>query len=386
MSRTWAQRRLRVEREADRAVVASLSRMSEDVGRVLLRFAQSNGGEMVIPNTRTIRDRIDQAIWDEVVRPYFIGTGTDPLRGPEPQSPYTRLLVDWFRRAIEVQAEQHRAIIERYARRDMVVLRWLTMARPRVREMRGNGRRERPDVGLIHLHEMGWDGAHECGEGCDHHHGVVAEIEDRRLWYDPYHMFVYKNSPYRLSDRVWRTSIETRANIDRVLAYHIPRGTGAVKFADELVRYLQPGERGITTRTPYGVEGNYSARRLARTEVTAAGTRSFMNAAIANPYVQGVTISRTSFGEPCPICDPQVGTFLLEELQNTPPFHPHCMCNLTSEVVPNPAAVTADLRLEIDARTERALALQGAFNSDWLVDALLYGWFVYEVVQQLQGE
>lgn len=381
MARTRVAQRLRMERDADGAFVQSLGRMAADAAAVLLRFAVRRDGELRIPDGRRVRDDIDRAMWREVVRPYFIGGGDDAFEGPAAQSPYARLLVEWMRRSIEVQVDVHLAVLERYARRDGLVWGWLTGPRA-AGQMREMARGERPDAALIHLYEMGWDDGHVCGEGCNHTHGVVREIEDRRLIYDPYHLFVYGDSPYRLSDRVWRTSIEVRANIDRVVAYHLPQGTGAVRMAEELRRYLQPGEAPVMTRTPYGREGSYSARRLARTEVTAAGGRAFINAAQANPYVGAVRWSRTAFGQPCPICDPKVGVYPVDEVPLYP-GHPHCMCTLSPEVVANPAAVTEALRREIEARTEYAETLRGAFNRDWMIEGLLLGWFVWEVVERL---
>jgi hypothetical protein len=209
---------------------------------------------------------------------------------------------------------------------------------------------------------------------------------DRALWYDPFHLFVDPNG-YRLSDRVWRNSIEVRRNIDRVLDYHIPLGTSAVDIADILEKYLKPGAATWRTRKPYGVNGSYAARRLSRTEITAAAGRSFLNASLMNPYVEGVKWNLSPSHPKVDICDDNAsggpdgnGVYAVEDVPQYP-AHPHCLCYLTAEVVKNLAEVTADLRAEIDARSEWALEMEGAFDLAWLIEALLYGWFVAEMVR-----
>jgi hypothetical protein len=350
MAQTWEQKRVAVEREADSRMVRELGDLAEGVAQVVRRYGA--GRERMIPNTRQVRERLSLAVWDGVVKPYFIGTGINPLRGAEPQSPYTRAMVDGIRAGIRVQAERQVQMVERYAGRDAVVLDWLTGARP------------------VRLREMG----------------------DRRLWYDPFHLFVYGNEPYRLSDRVWRTSVDVRARIDAVLDYHIPRGTAAADgIAAELVQYLTPGERPRMTRTPYGNEGSYSARRLARTEVTAAAGRSVVNASAVNPFVEGIRWGLSLSHPKRDRCDDHAsggpngdGVYAVG---NVPayPDHPHCLCTLVPVVVRNPAQVVAELRAAIEAQTPAAVQLQGAFNLAWLVEALVTGAFVWTMFEGAEG-
>lgn len=354
MAQTWDQKRVAVEREADARLVDELGEMAEGVARVVLRYGA--GRERRIPNRRQTRERLSLAVWDEVVKPYFIGTGANPLEGVVAKSPYTETMVDGIRASIAVQAERQVSIVERLAARDRVVFDWLTGVRP------------------VTLREM-------------------ATIHtDRRLTYDPFHLFVYGNEPYRLSDRVWRTSVDVRARIDAVLDYHIPRGTQAADgIAAELVRYLTPGERPVTTRKPYGVEGSYSARRLARTEVTAAGGRAMVNASAANPFVEGIQWRLSLMHPKYDICDEHAkggpngdGVYSVASLPGYP-AHPHCLCTILPVVVRNPAEVVAQLRAEIEARTPTAVRLQGAFNLRWLVEALFTGAFVWTVFEGAEG-
>ena len=194
-------------------------------------------------------------------------------------------------------------------------------------------------------------------------------------------MFVYQDKPYRLSDRVWRTAIDVRANIDQLLDYHIPQGVAAVDLAEYLVQYLTPGERPITTKTPYGIEGSYSARRLARTEITAAAGRSTINASIINPYIVGDQWTLSASHPEFDICDKNAaggpnGDGIYPP-QNFPiyPAHPHCLCYIVPIVTQNPAQVTQALRDEIDNRTDFALSMEGIFALHWFIETLLSGDF-----------
>lgn len=101
--------------------------------------------------------------------------------------------------------------------------------------------------------------------------------------YDALHRFVHPDG-YRLSDRVWLNAAEVRNRIDALLAYHIRNGTAAVDVAKALEEFLAREARGRTLK-PYGRWGSYEARRLARTEITAALGRGTIAAAMANPFV-----------------------------------------------------------------------------------------------------
>ncbi len=351
MAQTWQSKQLRHEREMDARLSARLSQLGQEAGRLVLRAATTlnDSGQRTIPNTRVSRDALRERIWREVLRPFFIGDGDEALDGPHPRSPYTELLVEGIRGGVAIQAARQANIVERAAS-DNIVRTWLTGRRPPLL--------------------------------------VAQEQSGGRLSYDPYHLFVDPNG-YRLSDRVWNTSREVRRRIDQLLDYHIPRGTAAVDIAEELERFLTPGAAGLRTRTPYGIQGSYAARRLARTEITAAAGRATVSANLANPYVEG-TDWRLSASHPrIDICDDVATLSMGGERLRAPypndavvayPPHPNCICSLLPAVTANPAEVTARLREEIDAQTASAQRMQGAFNPDWLADALLLGYFLSSVL------
>jgi hypothetical protein len=349
MARTWESRRLAHERDMDQRLQADLTALAGDLGRIVLRFATTpnDEGAYTIPNTRQTRERVTQAAWDEVLKPYFIGLGTDMLDGPMPQSPFARLLVDGIRGAIVIQAERQISLIDRLA--SDRVRAWLTGLRP-------FGQRESGAPGVL-VQEQG------------------------PPWYDPFHRVVNPNG-YRLSDAGWRTSVETRKAINGLLDYHIASGTPAVEIAKLLEGFLWPEARRVRTRTPYGTDGSYWARRLARTEITAAAGRSMINASLANPFVEGIKWNLSLSHPCCDICDDYAGGGEngdgVYAKTDVPPFpaHPFELCYLTPETVSNPAAVNAQWETWIDERTPDAMALRGAFDRAWLVDALLYGWII----------
>ncbi len=376
MAETWGSRQLRHEREMDARLIQDLRELGQGVGRIVMRHATGRDaeGQRIVPNSRSEREALRRDIWREALKPYFIGGGDEALDGPTPRSPYTRLMVEGIKGAVDIQAARQVAIIEK-ACKDEVVLRWLTGARPMgmaatPAEMARRG-------GLIR--EQGPRGA-------------------RTLSYDPYHLFVDPNG-YRLSDRVWNTSIEVRRRIDQVLDYQIPRHMAAVDIATRLEQYMTPEAARMRTSTPYGVEGSYAARRLARTEITATAGRSAVSANLANPYVDGtdwaLSASHPGKGPEPDICDDlctidKAGVRVRDPYPNDGvpayPPHPHCFCTLRPVVTRTPAQVTAQLRAEIQAATPRAMRLRGAFNPDWLSQALLAGTFLAAVLGWTEAE
>ncbi len=337
-----------------RRLRGELEGLAGRTGQLVLRAATARDakGQAVVPNRRSARDLLSVEVWRGVLKPYFIGPGEDPLIGPAPQSPYMRLIVEGIRGAMAIQAARQAAIIRRVAPPDVAA--WLTgpRLRPTVREQFGG---------------------------------------DRRQVYDPFHRFVNPGG-YRLSDSGWNTAIRTRAALDRLLDYEIGRGTAAVDIARRIEPFLWPEAARVRTRTPYGADGSYWARRLARTEITAAAGRSAISASQANPYVEWLRWSLSLSHPEYDVCDENAtggpnrdGRYAKGNFPQYP-GHPHCLCTIVPEVTRTPAAVTDELRglMTADildgARYEERAQLQGAFNEAWLVEALLGGWFLREVL------
>lgn len=339
MAQTFRSRQIRHEQAMDNRFIAEHRVLAGDVARIVFRFATKqgeNGNGRIVPNLRQTRDRLKTAVWEQVIRPYYIGNGADPFNSDQPQSPFARLLYDGIAGNTRIQAERQAAIL-RSAVKDETVYRWLTGPRP-----------------------------------------FTAVTELGRGVYEPFHQFVDPKG-YRLSDRIWRDAVDARSRIDRLLDYHIAAGTGAVDMAELLEDFLTPGAKIIKTNAPYGTEGSYAARRLARTEITAAAGRATVNASAANPFVDSIKWTLSGSHSKPDICDQNAaggdngdGVYPVNGVPAYP-GHPHCLCTLSPVVTKTSADLVADLKLQIQAGMPEARRMQGIFNIEWLVGALLSG-------------
>jgi hypothetical protein len=308
------------------------------LGEAVVRAGQ--GG--VIPYTRRAKEAIKRALWEEV-RAYFAGADRrGAVDMQRPTAPFTRLLVDGIREGTRMAAIEQGRLVWENAPSD--VAQWLTG-------------------------------------------GMVREI-----FYEPYHLFVYGDEPYVLSDRVWETAQTTRTGIDAILDVQIAKGTAAVDVADMLVRYLVPSEVGRLTWTPwrrsgpligvqvspFGQKGNYAARRLARTEITAALGRSTINYAQVNPFIDLVEWRLSGSHPRIDICDEYAakGPYLPANVPPYPP-HPHCLCSLLPRVTRSPGQIVDDIRARMIAPEVAAPGpgeiWPGMLNTEALLQAMLNG-------------
>lgn len=358
MARTWLARMKRHENAMEDRLADELLALSQLSATVFSQYARqrTDDGVLVVPNTPAARQNVKDAIWQQVILPYF-GTQQN-MDGQNARAPFLQLIKDGVEGAVRIQVERHVDLIQKNAPDDVV--RFLT------------GSRAPQFVGEMH------GGSHR-----------------RTVWYDPWHRFVDENG-YTLSDKGWRTSQETRDAIDALLDMHIPLGTSAVDMAQLLEQYLYPEARNIRTRTPYGYDGSYWARRLSRTEITAAAGRSTVNASLLNPFVE-MMAWRLSISHPCcDVCDDYAAASPYE-ISNLPPYpaHPHEMCTISPVVVEDRQARIAQLQAMMVADYDEPFAmgsatytrrqLQGAFNPDWLVLALMSGAIV-RVLRDVYGE
>jgi hypothetical protein len=178
---------------------------------------------------------------------------------------------------------------------------------------------------------------------------------------------------------VWRAGIDVRSNIDAFLDYHIGRGASAVDMAAFLEDYLTPGSRLVRTKRPYGKEGSFAARRLARTEITRAAGAATINASAANPFVGGVKWVTSGSHREIDQCDANArggpngdGVYPPNEV---PPYpnHPHCLCHLQPVATGDVGELIEGLRAQIRERSPIAQELQGLFNPETLARMILRG-------------
>ena len=339
MAQTFRSRQLRLERSLDERFGREMAELARLMADYLLTQTIIREGQRIIPNLRQVRENIRAAVWAFFLKPYFIGSGIDPLNGAIPLSPYARLIFAGVQGGIAITAEQQAAIIRGATRGAADVYQYMTGARPFTSNF------------------------------------TITSTPSLRGFYDPFHRFVDPRG-YTLSDKVWQNAVNVRSRIDRLLDYHIGRGTNFEELARELEAFLTPGAKTLYTNTPYGREGSYAARRLARTEITAEAGRSTINAAIANPFVEGVRWALSSSHPCCDVCDDYAaGGELADGVyppEAVPPYpaHPHELCNLQPVVTKSRSAVVALIRA--DMRGERNY--QGLFNERFLQDALLNGY------------
>jgi len=335
MPRTYDSQRLRIQQQVEQRLDAEHATLARAIIGLVLRSATGRNAEGVpiIPLSLTARDALKMAIWAQVLKPFYIGNGIEPLLGTQPQSPYTRLMVESIAAVTRVQVARQTAIVTgALATRAPDVVRWLTGPRP-------------------------------------------LRINELSAQYDPFHRFVDPNG-YRLSDRIWRTSIDVRSRVDRLLDYHISRGTSAVDIADLLEPFLTRGGLRSRTVTPYGTEGSYSARRLARTEITAASGRATVNSSVANPFVTGVRWVLSRSHRDIDECDYNArggpngdGIYAPDDVP-TYPNHPNELCTLAPVATGSVSDLIDDMRVDIVAGRN---ALQGILNVEWLTQAIMAG-------------
>lgn len=171
----------------------------------------------------------------------------------------------------------------------------------------------------------------------------AAHFDDTRLWVDP--------NGYTLSDRIWNQKTANLTWIDDQIQEALRNGDDAIDLARKLETGLHPalqpvrtangrivdtGAKGVLTSTPRGGRGSYSARRLARTEITRAhGQTTDRSAEALGVEVRWALSNRHPKQD---ICDENargsspgrpMGVYSVKEC---PPYpaHPHCLCTKTT--------------------------------------------------------
>lgn len=298
MAPTYRQRFLGVLAQAERDYAALFADLTDRINAQLVRTATLDGA---IPLTRAqaLRDAIGAA----VTATFLGGASGGELRPFQvvagrvvPLSPYMTVLWRHVEAASRVAVDQHAAQMRQHLHNAPDVLRALERATvnpfartPRVAEQ--------------------------------------ADFNPRPfLSYDPLHRFVRPDG-YTLSDRIWRTSVETRRKIDQLLTEGIAQGKGALELANELEAFLQPGRGLRVTNKPYGTTASADAMRLARTEIAAAHARAGLMSANLNPFVGGYQPTLSRQHPKLDECDEAVagGPYPLDDLAHLPPYHPHCV-------------------------------------------------------------
>lgn len=184
-------------------------------------------------------------------------------------------------------------------------------------------------------------------------------FDQTRSWIDP--------NGHRLSDRIWRARQDVRSQIDDVLRKAIANGTDALEVADILEQFLDPSyapvrnaggrlirnqARGIVTSAPGRAGmGSFSARRLARTEITRAHGMATIEVAKRTPFAKGVKWNLSARHPRPDTCDRNAerddglgrGVYAPGNVPRYPE-HPQDLCWLGVETEPDVDKVVAGLR------------------------------------------
>ena len=190
-----------------------------------------------------------------------------------------------------------------------------------------------------------------------------AGLDDTRSWVDP--------AGRRLSDRVWRQRRDLRRRIDETLRLAIAQGTDALVVAKDLeglllpaLRPLRAGDgrivagqarRIVTTAPGRGGSGSFSARRLARTEITRAHGEALQFAARSNPFALGVRWALSGSHpriDPCNVHAERdsgmgPGVYPVGDVPRYPE-HPMCKCILSQVQTDDVNLVVDQLRTQYD--------------------------------------
>ena len=147
--------------------------------------------------------------------------------------------------------------------------------------------------------------------------------------YDPPHTWVDPQG-YRLSDRIWDVTNETRRKLDLFLDDEIGGDRDSLSISSDLEQFLNPGRVLNRTNKPYGNSASFDGMRLARTEIAASATRAQHAAAMVNSLVTQYRVVTSSRHKCCDECDEAVagGPYDKDDTEYLPPIHPQCMCTV----------------------------------------------------------
>lgn len=309
MAQTYRQRFLAVMSQNEKDMAILLGTLAQQIRGAIV--AESVDGVVPVERLQITLGNIRQAV-DNL----FLGTGNAPFTTVYgtviPTSPYMQVLWGHIQDAARIAVERHQSIMERYLTPELAY---------RFRRANRNPFNE----------------ARVTSEQTTWRPRPFATYDPPHLWVDP--------NGYRLSDRIWRTSIHTRAQIDRIVAEGVSQGKSAVQITQEVEQFLRPRRRGVRTRRPYGRNLSYDAMRLSRTEITRANAQADIMSANLNPFVEGVEVVLSASHPKEDICDEYAegGPYPKDDAPVLP-AHPHCLCSYRWLVASNPAMVNDELQ------------------------------------------
>jgi hypothetical protein len=144
---------------------------------------------------------------------------------------------------------------------------------------------------------------------------------------------------WKLSDRIWKSTKEQRANLHSMIGQCVNEGRSAVEFSRAVADYLEVPGPAWTTAIKPSVTGRgtikYNALRLARTETNNAYRKAQDFSAAQSSIVKGIKWNLSGSHPKPDICDIWASQDLYKlgpgvyPAGQLPPGHPNCLCFCT---------------------------------------------------------
>lgn len=277
------------QRAAKGDLQAMFRRMSDEIGGLLNRRAGFDG---TIPLSRLREVRVSLA---PMVMEYFVSSdGRNAFsENGLPLSPFATLLMQHIAVVTSDVVQAHTRWMQKNIPLDIQL--WLQNGTRRIQEQQNRQ--------------------------------VLVRYQPSTEWLD--------SRGYTLSDRIWQSGTETRRKLDLLLTEGIRDGISAVDLAKKIEGFLNPYQKNIRTKKPYGSDGSFNALRLTRSEITLAHSRAALVAAGANPFVVSMDYKLSPSHPKFDICDGFAANspYPVEEcpipVEDT---HPHCLCVVSPNV------------------------------------------------------
>ncbi|MBM7633839.1 hypothetical protein [Geomicrobium sediminis] len=147
-----------------------------------------------------------------------------------------------------------------------------------------------------------------------------------------------------LSDRIWKTSNNTKDHLSKIMREAMATGQSPLKTAELLQEYIRDGVKTVSGKYPELMSRvnpprdlAYEALRLARTETTAAYGEGVIASAKTTPMVTGIQWLLSPSHPIYDVCDELAakdtglgpGIYRVDEVPVFPP-HPNCLCTLVT--------------------------------------------------------
>jgi hypothetical protein len=269
--------------------------------------------------TRAEYDRFKRDVLAAVVAFYLSRSNEqlEPFRltpdgGVYPLSPFAIYVWTMIKRAVELGVEQQRTILEVGLQRDAETRRQLQRA--------GIS----PFAAVLHPAGEQVFGAYR------------SPLTARRA------------NGRNVIDSIIDAAAETRSKIGALLDDLNAERTTQAEIIRILFTFMTPGALLERYNKPYGRTGIGRAQQIARSTPIFAYSSASRAGAILNPYVDAIEIRRSSpASPPCPICDPMVGIYTVENAP-LPGFHANCVCRILFRRVP---ASQARFRFPLTTKT-----------------------------------